>query len=84
MSETAQLLFRPKPLLLYINLSDNLNQICKDINLTYAHASKVINVFQNEGLVTKNKIGRVQHFKFTKKGEKLKQLLINVHNFFEK
>jgi len=60
---------------LYDNNELNLSKITMSKSMTYAHALKLVNDFEEKRLINKNKIGRELRIKFTEKGILIVQLM---------
>ena len=74
-SEIDKLMFRevtPNVLLILYNHSGEdvlfASKIAKVIDSTYGHVTEIINQLEKEGIVTKEKCGRIQNVKLTLKG----------------
>ena len=62
-------------------LSNRVNYISKigrETGGVYAHITKVCNMLEDKGIVTKEKHGRKVLIKLTKKGERIKELLLEL------
>lgn len=65
-------------IILNIKPNINMSELTRKTSGTYSHITKTILILEETDLLTKEKIGRISKLNLTKKGEKLKKLLIGV------
>ena len=82
MQEIFNLLIHEKPFLLFINLSQNLHKITKELDITYAYASKVVKLFREKNLIKQKKQGKIQYYTYTPKGKLLRDRCIALYKVF--
>lgn len=76
----GETIFFPKWIELMPLLEDNnLYKVAFKINLTYSHASKVVQELENLGFLTKEKLGRELKITFTERGLKMKEMCVEMH-----
>ena len=84
MIDNLKVFFRQKSTLMLVELSKNRGsrkysaKLAKEIDCTYSHAIKIINTFEEIGLVTTNHPkGRIRDIELTKKGEEVARHIRN-------
>lgn len=69
------LFLHEKPVKMLISLKNDRSkyttQVSKDVDCTYSHTVKVLNMFKKMGLVSFDKKGRIKHVKLTRDGDEL-------------
>ncbi|MBU3956432.1 hypothetical protein KJ633_08215 [bacterium] len=69
------LFLHEKPVKMLISLKNErakyTTQVSKDVDCTYSHTVKVLNMFKKMGLVSFDKKGRIKHVKLTRDGDEL-------------
>lgn len=69
------LFLHEKPVKMLISLKNDrakyTTQVSKDVDCTYSHTVKVLNMFKKMGLVSFDKKGRIKHVKLTRDGDEL-------------
>jgi len=69
------LFLHEKPVKMLISLKNErakyTTQVSKDVDCTYSHTVKVLNMFKKMGLVSFDKRGRIKHVKLTRDGDEL-------------
>ena len=77
-SKVEKLLIRKKPVRLLLNIklgtSKYVSVLAKEADCTYSHTVKLLDIFQESGLVTFEKQGRIKYVKLTKDGQELATL----------
>ncbi len=71
----GNLFLHEKPVKMIISLKNERSkyttQVSKDVDCTYSHTVKVLEMFKNMGLVSFDKRGRIKHVKLTRDGDEL-------------
>ncbi len=69
------LFLHEKPVKMLISLKNErakyTTQVSKDVDCTYSHTVKVLDMFKRMGLVSFDKKGRIKHVKLTRDGDEL-------------
>lgn len=69
------LFLHDKPVKMLISLKNDrakyTTQVSKDVDCTYSHTVKVLDMFKRMGLVSFDKKGRIKHVKLTRDGDEL-------------
>lgn len=69
------LFLHEKPVKMLISLKNDrakyTTQVSKDVDCTYSHTVKVLDMFKKLGLVSFDKKGRIKHVKLTRDGDEL-------------
>lgn len=69
------LFLHEKPVKMLISLKNDrakyTTQVSKDVDCTYSHTVKVLDLFKKMGLVSFDKRGRIKHVKLTRDGDEL-------------
>ncbi len=69
------LFLHEKPVKMLISLKNDrakyTTQVSKDVDCTYSHTVKVLDLFKKLGLVTFDKKGRIKHVKLTRDGDEV-------------
>jgi len=76
MKDNFDLFFRRKPALMMLALKNSSKAkygsvLAKEVDCTYSHAVKILQILEKLGLVTFDKKGRIKLIKMTKKGEEV-------------
>lgn len=76
MADNFDLFFRRKPALMLIALrkvskAKYGSVLAKEVDCTYSHAVKILQILEDLGLVNFDKQGRIKIIKLTKKGEEV-------------
>lgn len=76
MKDNFDLFFRRKPALMMLALKNSSKTkygsvLAKEVDCTYSHAVKILQILEKLGLVTFDKKGRIKLIKMTKKGEEV-------------
>jgi predicted transcriptional regulator len=66
---------RPKMIMLFINIENckNVSRLAYDMNVTYSHTVKFVNIMKQLQLITTKKEGRDRLMEYTKKGREVQQ-----------
>ncbi len=81
--DNFDIFFRRKPALMLIALK-NISKakygsvLAKEIDCTYSHAVKILQILEKLGLVTFEKKGRIKLIKLTKKGTEIAENIENI------
>lgn len=83
MKDNLDIFFRRKPALMLIALKKISRArygsvLAKEVDCTYSHAVKILQILENLGLVMFEKKGRIKLIKLTKKGEDIAENIENV------
>ncbi len=75
--------FRKKPAMMLVNLKNSKVEIyastlAKQIDCTYSHVVKILQVMEKEGLVNFEKEGRLKLITLTKKGDMIAESIIKI------
>lgn len=75
--------FKDKPLRALVSLGKKdkiwyASMLCKEIDCTYPHMMKLMDIFESEGLIKTEGQGRINIIRLTEKGEDLSQELENL------
>ncbi len=74
-TELEELFLRKKPVKLLLNIkmknSTYISTLAKDTDCTYSHTVKLLDFFNNLGLVDFEKAGRIKYVRLTQDGESL-------------
>jgi len=82
-----ELLLRKKPVRLLMHMKEGTNYVsvlAKKTDCTYSHTVKLLNSFEDLGIVEFKKEGRVKYVTLTKEGEELANAFENVLRKFSK
>lgn len=52
--------------------------LCKEVDTTYAHITKVVNKMENQGLVTRKQEGRSKYIKLTDEGREIAEKITEI------
>ena len=55
----------------------------RDLDISFAHAQKVVKMLERDGFVTSKKYGRVRSIKLTERGQFLYEYLWSIRKVFE-
>jgi len=74
MENNFDLFFRRKPAMMLVSLKKNTRMrygsiLAKEVDCTYSHAVKILQILEELGLVEFDKKGRIKLVKLTKKGK---------------
>ena len=77
------LLFKKKPVDVLMYLKDKtrphyVSYISKEINCTYAHTEKILDIFKKLNIVSFRRDGRRKYIELADKGEKISELVENL------
>ncbi len=76
-------LLRPKPVEILLTLNGSfaktLTELFKITHITYAHIVKITNKCEKNGMISKERTGRVVLITLTAKGKQVAKGLINIH-----
>jgi len=83
MKDNFDIFFRRKPALMLVFLKKNTRMrygslLAKEVDCTYSHAVKILQVLESLGLVVFEKKGRVKLIKLTKKGREVADSIENI------
>ena len=85
MKDAFDVFFRKKPALMLIALKKSSkvrygSVLAKEVDCTYSHAVKILQVLEKLGLVVFEKKGRIKLIRLTKKGQEISDNIDNVKN----
>lgn len=85
--ESFELLFRKKPAMMLVALkrfskAKYGSLLAKEVDCTYSHAVKILQILEKKGLVVFEKKGRIKIIKLTKKGEEIASHIESIINLF--
>ncbi|GIU68309.1 MAG: hypothetical protein KatS3mg001_159 [Candidatus Pacearchaeota archaeon] len=85
MKDNFDIFFRRKPALMLVSLKKNTRMrygsiLAKEVDCTYSHAVKILQMLQTLGLVDFEKRGRIKIIKLTKKGKEVADAIENIQN----
>ncbi len=85
----TNILLHEKPVKMLLGIRNNggasyTTKIAKYADCTYSHTMKIIDIFENKGLVESEKKGRTRYIKLTKVGEEIANLLDELMRLFKK
>jgi len=74
MKDNFDIFFRRKPAMMLVSLKKNTrlrygSVLAKEVDCTYSHAVKILQILEELGLVEFDKKGRIKLIKLTKKGQ---------------
>lgn len=74
MKDNFDIFFRRKPAMMLVSLKKNTrlrygSVLAKEVDCTYSHAVKILQILEDLGLVEFDKKGRIKLIKLTKKGQ---------------
>ena len=83
MKDPFEVFFRKKPALMLIALKKSRKMrygsvLAKEVDCTYSHAVKILQVLEKLGLVVFEKKGRIKLIKLTKKGQEIADHMDNI------
>ena len=83
MKDPFEVFFRKKPALMLIALKKSSKMrygsvLAKEVDCTYSHAVKILQVLEKLGLVVFEKKGRIKLIKLTKKGQEIADHMDNI------
>lgn len=83
MKDNFDIFFRRKPALMLVALKKLSrarygSMLAKEIDCTYSHAVKILQILQELNLVTFEKQGRIKLIKLTKKGQEIADNIDNI------
>ncbi|MEM3405390.1 MAG: winged helix DNA-binding protein [Candidatus Pacearchaeota archaeon] len=88
MKNNFDVFFRSKPAMMLINLKKGNRAkygsiLSKEVDCTYSHAVKILQLLEKMGLVIFEKKGRIKIIKLTKKGEEVANNIENIKRLIE-
>ncbi|MEK6848220.1 MAG: winged helix DNA-binding protein [Nanoarchaeota archaeon] len=88
MKESFDIFFRRKPALMLIALKKLSRArygsiLAKEVDCTYSHAVKILQILEKMGLLVFEKQGRIKLVKLTKKGQEIADNIENVKKLVE-
>ena len=88
MEEGFNVFFRRKPALMLVSLKKNTrirygSILAKEVDCTYSHAVKILQVLGKLGLVRFEKKGRIKIIQLTKKGKEIADAIENFQRMIE-
>ncbi len=88
MNESFDLFFRRKPALMLIALKKLSRArygsvLAKEVDCTYSHAVKILQLLEKMGLLVFEKQGRIKLVKLTKKGQEIADNIENIKKLVE-
>ena len=83
MKNNLDIFFRRKPAMMLISLKKNTRMrygsvLAKEIDCTYSHAVKILQILEQLALVYFEKKGRIKVIKLTKKGKEIADAIENI------
>ena len=83
MKDGFEVFFRKKPALMLISLKKSNKArygsvLAKEVDCTYSHAVKILQVLEKLGLVSFEKKGRIKLIKLTKRGQEISDNIDNI------
>ena len=83
MKNNLDIFFRRKPAMMLISLKKNTRMrygsvLAKEIDCTYSHAVKILQILEQLNLVCFEKKGRIKVIKLTKKGKEIADAIENI------
>ena len=88
MEDHLEIFFRRKPAMMLVSLKRNARMrygsvLAKEVDCTYSHAVKILQVLQDLGLIEFEKKGRVKLIKLTKKGIDVADAIENIQKLIK-
>jgi len=88
MADNFDLFFRRKPALMLIALKKVSRAkygsiLAKEVDCTYSHAVKILQILEKLGLVSFDKQGRIKIIKLTKKGQEVADHIENIKRILD-
>ncbi|MEM4181734.1 MAG: winged helix DNA-binding protein [Candidatus Pacearchaeota archaeon] len=83
-----ELFFRKKPAMMLVALKRVSRArygsvLAKEVDCTYSHAVKILQVLEKKGLIVFEKKGRIKIIKLTKKGQEIAEYIEAIKNLIE-
>lgn len=70
---------------LFLSLrTGSLNQVCKDLGLNYSHALKLLQIWEKQSLIERNKAGFGYNIFYTLRGKNLFDQLIKLRKYMRR
>jgi DNA-binding MarR family transcriptional regulator len=84
-TDNFEIFFRRKPALMLVSLKRNSRMrygsvLAKEVDCTYSHAVKILQILEDLKLVEFDKKGRIKLIKLTKKGKEVADAIENIQN----
>lgn len=88
MEENMDLFFRKKPAMMLVSLKRNTRMrygsvLAKEVDCTYSHAVKILQILQDLELVVFEKRGRIKVIQLTKKGKDVADAIENIQKLIK-
>jgi predicted transcriptional regulator len=88
MKNNFDIFFRRKPALMLVSLKKNARMrygsiLAKEVDCTYSHAVKILQVLEELKLVSFEKRGRIKVIQLTKKGKEIADAIENIQKLLE-
>ena len=88
MKDNFDIFFRRKPALMLVSLKRNTRMrygsiLAKEVDCTYSHAVKILQMLEELGLVGFEKKGRIKLIKLTKKGIDVAEAIENIQRLIK-
>ena len=88
MKDNLDIFFRRKPTLMLVSLKKNMRMrygsiLAKEVDCTYSHAVKILQILEILKLVEFEKKGRIKLIKLTKKGRDVAEAIENIQDLIK-
>jgi len=88
MKDNFDIFFRRKPAMMLVSLKRNSRMrygsiLAKEIDCTYSHAVKILQILEELSLVAFEKRGRIKIIQLTKKGEEVADAIEEIQNLIK-
>ncbi len=85
MKDNFDVFFRRKPAMMLVSLKKNTrlrygSVLAKEVDCTYSHAVKILQILEDLGLVEFDKKGRIKLIKLTKKGQEAAEAIEKIQS----
>jgi len=88
MKDNFDVFFRRKPAMMLVSLKKNTrlrygSVLAKEVDCTYSHAVKILQILEDLGLVEFDKKGRIKLIKLTKKGQEAAEAIERIQSIIK-
>ncbi len=88
MKDNLDIFFRRKPAMMLVSLKKNSRMrygsvLAKEVDCTYSHAVKILQMLEELNLVVFEKKGRIKVIQLTKKGREVADAIENIQNLIK-
>ena len=88
MKDNLDIFFRRKPTLMLVSLKKNMRMrygsiLAKEVDCTYSHAVKILQILEELKLVEFEKKGRIKIIKLTKRGRDVAEAIENIQGLIK-